>query len=331
MNDFLFALNVVLPIILLIALGYFLKRINLIPKEAFNFVNKLVFMVLLPVNLFMSVYDASGFDAFDFKFVLFISIAFIALFLLGLVFVIVFIKDKRQKGVILQAFVRPNYAIIGIPLATAIGGSEAGALASLVALVSIPITNIFATIALSVFVEDEKEEGSEKRHLFKTTLLKIVKNPLIIGVVLGLIALLVRMILVNNGIEFRLKDIGFLYSSLSLISRASTPIALITLGGLFNFMSLKDNVKNLIIVLASRILIPLSIFIIALLAFDFNANEYATMIGLFVSPVAVSSAIMAKEMNNDGELANEIVVVTTVLSMVTIFVSILVFRIIGVF
>ena len=328
MNDFLFALNVVLPIIILIALGYFLKRINLIKEEAFSFINKLVFMVLLPVNLFMSVYDASGFDAFNFKFVLFIAVAFITLFLLGLLFVIFFVKDKRQKGVVLQAFVRPNYAIIGIPLAEAIGGSEAGALASLVALVSIPITNILATIALSVFVESDSEEN---KHVFKSTILKIAKNPLIIGVVLGLIALLIRMILINNNIDFRLKDIGFLYSSLSLISRASTPIALITLGGLFNFLSLKDNIKNLIIVSVSRILIPLTIFIIALFLFDFNANEYATMIGLFVSPVAVSSAIMAKEMDNDAELANEIVVVTTILSMFTIFISILVFRIIGVF
>ena len=326
MNDLLFALNVVLPIIILIALGYTLKRINLIKEEAFSFINKLVFMVLLPVNLFMSVYDASGFDAFNYKFVLFISIAFIVLFLLGLLFVIFFIKDNRQKGVILQAFVRPNYAIIGIPLATAIGGEAAGLTASLVALVSIPITNIFATIALSVFVSSE-----DNKHIFKSTILKIVKNPLIIGVVLGLIALLIRMILINNNVDFRLKDIGFLYTSLSLISKASTPIALITLGGLFNFMSLKDNVKNLLIVASSRIIIPTVVFIVALFLFEFNAAEYATMIGLFVSPVAVSSAIMAKEMDNDGELANEIVVVTTVLSMVTIFVSILIFRIIGVF
>ncbi len=118
---------------------------------------------------------------------------------------------------------------------------------------------------------------------------------------------------------------------LSLISRASTPIALITLGGLFNFLSLKDNVKNLLIVASSRIIIPTVVFIVALFLFEFNAAEYATMIGLFVSPVAVSSAIMAKEMDNDGELANEIVVVTTILSMFTIFISILVFRIIGVF
>ena len=326
MNDLLFALNVVLPIIILIALGYFLKRINLIKEEAFSFINKLVFMVLLPVNLFMSVYDASGFDAFNYKFVLFISIAFIVLFLLGLLFVIFFIKDNRQKGVILQAFVRPNYAIIGIPLATEIGGETAGLTASLVALVSIPITNILATIALSVFVSSE-----DNKHIFKSTILKIVKNPLIIGVVLGLIALLIRMILINNNVDFRLKDIGFLYTSLSLISKTSTPIALITLGGLFNFMSLKDNVKNLLIVASSRIIIPTVVFIVALFLFEFNAAEYATMIGLFVSPVAVSSVIMAKEMDNDGELANEIVVVTTVLSMVTIFVSILIFRIIGVF
>ena len=56
MDSFLFALNAVLPIIIMVVIGYFLKRIGFLNAEFAKMGNKLVFRVLLPAMLFLNVY-----------------------------------------------------------------------------------------------------------------------------------------------------------------------------------------------------------------------------------------------------------------------------------
>ena len=85
-----------------------------------------------------------------------------ALFLIGLLIVILFIKDPMQKGVVLQCVFRSNYAIIGIPLATMLFGESAAVVASLVSAISIPIFNILAVVSLTVFIKDDVEKKDFK-------------------------------------------------------------------------------------------------------------------------------------------------------------------------
>ncbi len=265
-------------------------------------------------------------EDFNLSLLLFIVISLIVLFLMGWVIVKVFVKDPRQKGVILQGIFRSNYAIIGIPLATAIGGVEATKVAAMVALVSIPVFNILGTISLMMFVV------GEKKHSLQKTLINIAKNPLILGVLAGIVALLTRALLVHYQIDFRLTQIEFLYKALDTIGSLASPLALITLGGLFEFSSMKHMKKQITFSVISRLIIlPLIIFFITFTFFDFSSAEYATLISVYASPIAVSSAVMAKEMDNDGDLANQIVVWTTTLSSITLFLIIFIFRLMEVF
>ena len=176
MQDFLFALNRVLPIVLLILLGFSLKKIKLISKSTLDNLNKVCFRVFLPISLFKSVYSAESLSGFNFKLIGFIVAALVIIFVVALILVSILVKDNKQKGAVLQAMVRPNYAYIGIPLAVSIAGTEGEQIAALVALISIPIFNIFAVIALSLFVDGEKKS-------VKQVLLKIAKNPLIHGAI----------------------------------------------------------------------------------------------------------------------------------------------------
>lgn len=326
MQDFIFALNRVLPIVLLILLGFSLKKIKLISKSTLDNLNKVCFRVFLPISLFKSVYSAESLSGFNFKLIGFIVGALVTIFLITIILVIIFVKDNRQKGAVLQAMVRPNYAYIGIPLAVSIAGDAGEQLAAIVALVSIPIFNIFAVIALSVFVDT-----GEKKSI-KQVLLKIAKNPLIHGVLIGMLCLVIRAIFVELNINFRLTDISFLYEAISKVAGAASPIALITLGGLFEFKEIKRVGKQLTATIISRqLIIPLILFTIAYFLFDFNGAEYAVLIAVFGAPVAVSSAVMAKEMGSDEELANQIVVWTTISSSLTIFLLIFIFRLLSIF
>ena len=325
MADLIFTLNKVLPIILIMVIGYLVKKVKLVNRETLLNINKLVFRVFLPTSIFMSLYNSNDLSDIDLKFVLFVLIGTTVIFIIGLFIAKQFIKDDLKKGPTLQAFYRANYAIIGIALTNEILGYTS-ATAAFAALIGIPLFNVYATIALTIFIKDGE------KVTVKSTLIKILKNPIVIPCILGCLVLLIRMGFQELGISFRLKDIEFLYKAATDIGKIASPIAIFALGGLFEFSQVSESKKELTIVLIGRlIVVPFIMLFIGYKVLNFDKEVMAVLIGLFAAPVATSSAVMAKEMKNDGDYANQIVVWSTLLSMITIFVSIYVFRILGVF
>ena len=102
MNDLIFALNAVLPIILMIIVGYLLKRIKLLEEENAKKLNTLVFRVFLPIMLFLNVYKIQNFSEIDFTFVFYAIGITVLLFLVGVAVMHVLFKENRQRSVMLQ-------------------------------------------------------------------------------------------------------------------------------------------------------------------------------------------------------------------------------------
>ncbi len=330
----IYAVNAVMPIILLILLGYVLKRIGFFRADFLKMANKMVFRVCLPVLLFYNVYNVSDLGEIRWDVVGYCVVVVALLFALGLATVI-FVKDKRQKGVILQCVFRSNFAIIGIPLSEALGGGAGVAVAAILSAFTIPLFNIFAVIALSMFVPEKggKVDG-------KDVLKKIAKNPLIIGVLCGLAALVIRALLPagEDGMPvFTMKeDAAFLYTAIGNVAKTASPLALMVLGGQFEFSAVKGMLKEIVIGTSWRIVLApvIGVFGAVLLCrytdlLDFDNTVYPALVALFGSPVAVSSAIMAGEMNNDEQLASQLVVWTSVGSMLTLFLLVLVMKYLG--
>ena len=339
------AINAILPIILLILLGYFLKRIKLLSGDFLKVGNKLVFRVLLPVMLFMNIYD-SDWSAFRWDLIAYALIAILVIFGLGLATCIVTTKRADRRGVILQCTFRSNFAIIGTSLAASLAGGStvSGATVALLQAFSIPMFNILAVISLSVFADKPAEdvqltfdqplsEQTVKRsESVKGILLGIVKNPLIIGVALGLVFLGLRSaeVAIFGKVAFSIKNhLTFLYSALNLLKGVASPFALIILGGQFEFSAVKGMLKEIIVGTSWRIVIaPLIGIGVAVLLSEYTGilplgpDEYPALIALFGTPVAVSSAIMAAEMKCDEQLATQLVVWTSVGSIMTIFITV---------
>ncbi|MBU1141510.1 MAG: AEC family transporter [Firmicutes bacterium] len=331
-STFIFAFNAIMPIILLVILGYLLKRIKFIDQYFVNILNKYVFRVGLPILLFYNVYSIENLNNIDWTVVLFSIVAILCVFFVGLLFVTIAIKDPQQKGVILQGIYRSNFALIGVPLAQALGGAHGLAVVSIIAAFTIPLLNVLSVISLSLF---QKSEHGERISISK--LVKIIlTNPLIIGVFLGLMTLVVRlMIPVENGeLVFSLKDdLTFSYTFIKMISQTASPMALIALGGQFEFAVIKTLAKQIIIGVTWRILVvPAAVLSIAYAISSkipgIN-DSYPALIALFATPIAVSSSIMVNEMGGDKELAGQLVVWSTICSILTIFVTIVVMRSIG--
>ena len=328
METFIFALNAVLPIILIVAIGYFLKKRGFMDQKFAKMANKLVFNFFLPPLLFLNVYKIKDIGDIDFGFILYGIIVLISLFLLAIPAVIAFTKDASRRGVLLQSSFRSNFAYIGIPVAMSLFGEEGVAVASILSAAFIPVFNILAVISLSMF-----NTGSEKPSV-KKILIGIVKNPLIQSIVLGLIVLAMRSYFVKYSISFRLSDIKPVFEVMELISKLATPLALLSLGAQFEFSAVKELKREISFGVLLRCAISPAIGIgIAYFAFGnkFGGAEFAAFVAAFATPVAVSSIPMAQEMGGDVQLAGQLVVWTTLLSVATQFIAAFLLKSAGIF
>lgn len=324
----LFTLNTIMPVILLMVLGYVLKRINFLTPEFLKIGNKTVFFVLLPLLLFKNIADINDISQIRMDVIGYVVILIAVLLIIGF-FMGLTVKDPKQKGVIHQCIFRSNFALIGVPLAELMGGNNGVLMAAVISLFSIPIFNVLAVIVLSIY-----KDGKIKLNI-KKILLDIVKNPLIIGVLSGLIVAFIKFSLTKHGISNPFGKVTFLYTVVSYLARAATPIALIVLGGQFDLQRMSGYKKQLIIGVTGRNLIaPLlgvggAVILTLCGHFNFGPDVFAALIALFGTPVAVASAIMAEAMDNDGQLAGQLVVWTTILSLITLFVIIFIVRALG--
>lgn len=323
MDTLFFAFNAILPIILLIFLGYFLKRRAFLDEEWFKKANKFTFKLALPMLLFINVYNIESFSSFNWSIVIYSEAVLVIAFLFGIVLVKLAIPNDRQKGVILQCVFRSNFSIIGLPIAASLGGSKAEGIAAVLSAFSIPTFNILAILALTMF---QKQEDGNKAGP-KEIAVKIAKNPLILGVACGLICLCIRSILPVNAQGtpvFTLKDsLPFLYTSIHNVAKIASPLSLIILGGLFNFSAVTEMKKQIMIGTLTRVLVVPLFALGGAALLQYPSEVFPALLALFGSPVAVSSAIMAQEMDNDGVLAGQLVVWTSIFSIFTLFFFIL--------
>lgn len=328
MNSLVFAINAVAPLIALVAIGYFLKKIGWITLDYSKVLNRLVFHVFLPSTLFLNVYKIEDAGSIDFGYILYAMGMVIAIFLVALVVIVLTVPQKNRRGALLQAAFRSNYALVGIPLSGALFGDEGVIAATLLSAVIVPSLNALAVISLSLF-----REGEEKASV-KKVLVGIAKNPLIRAIVLGLVVLAIRSLFVKNGIAFRLSDVKPIYTTLTYLSGLSTPLALLALGAQFEFSTVTSLKKEIIMgVLMRNVIIPVLGLGIAYLFFRerFNGAHFATFVAVFVTPVAVSSVPMTQEMDGDVVLMGQLVVWSTLFSAISIFIASFLLRLVGIF
>lgn len=319
------AVNAVLPIILLILLGYFLRKKGFLTENFVKVGNKLVFNVCLPSMLFINVYDIESFTEIQWDIVIFCVLAVFTIFIIGLGLAVITTDVAERRGALWQCTFRSNFAIIGLSLAGALGSNDGLGVAAVVSAFTIPVFNILGVIALTVFIQKEGQSKSSMAGIIKN----IAQNPLILGVVLGLLCLGIRALQVNmfGEVIFALnKQTKFLYTALNNLKAIASPLALLVLGGQFEFSAVKGLRKEIIVGTIGRIIMAPAIGIggAVLLSsctelLQCGVNEYPALIALFGSPVAVSSAVMAGAMGNDEQLATQLVVWTSVCSIVTIF------------
>lgn len=299
MGVFIVSLNIIVPLCLFCFIGYGSRALHWVSLDAFKQLNRLVYKFLLPCVLFYSAYQSDFYKQFPIGYVAYGVAGIVLVFVLTFICIAPTHYPRKQKGVIIQAIGRSNFVLLGVPVAQSIYGQNIGHMAILLSFI-VPLFNLLSVIALEMY--------SVKKIRFMEMIWEIIKNPLIIGSLLGVAANLLR-VPVPTMIHQTLYDLNF----------ATVPLALMALGGTFEFKAVKNNRWTLTYVTALRLFLLPLIFVGLAVAIGFRRIELLSLFIAFGSPTAVASNSMAQEMNGDSELAGQIIFVTTILSAFSFF------------
>lgn len=295
-----FSFSIVAPICLLLFLGWFLRKTNTINDAFIEIGSKLVFKVTLPTLLFLSILKTDRNAEIDFHLITFGLIANFLFFIVSILMTKYSVKEKQDHGVVVQGAFRSNTAIIGLAYMANVYGDASLGLAAVYVAAHTVLYNILSVIILS-----PKEEGVNPKMMIGV-LKSILKNPLIISILLGLI-----FFVLNIPVPQIVKNTGQYFSDMTL------PLALLCTGGSLSIQALKDNSFNCRFSTLLKIVIcPLLITAAAYLC-GYKGESLGLVFFMSAAPTAAASYVMARSMGHNAALAANIIAMTTIGSLIT--------------
>lgn len=312
MENLMISANAVLPMCLVMALGYGTRRLGWLRREEISTINKIAFRIFLPCLLYYNIYCSDLSGSFDPMLMAYAVGGVLLTFGLALGYTLLTEKLPERRGVLIQGMFRSNYVIMGIPVATALLGADQLGTVSILIAVIVPLFNMLAVVVLEVF------RGQKPKPLH--ILGQIAKNPLVIGSVLGILTLAAGI---------RLPHI--LEQTIQSVSAIASPLQLFLLGAFFQFSGLKTYSRELVTVSIAKLIVSPGLFLGLGALLGFRGVAFVSLIGIFASPTAVNSFTMAQQMGGDAELAGDIVVTTSAASILTLFLWIFLFKFLGMF
>lgn len=303
LENFIYSVNVTIPIFLVMVLGYFLRRRGMLNENFVNVANKFNFDVTLPFMVFRDIAAVDIRSVFDLKYVLFCAIASSVCFWVVWGLAKLFMKDKSLIGAFVQASFRSSAAVMGLAFISNLYGPSA--MGPLMIIGAVPLYNIYSVLVLTFEAEDDGT-GRDTGKL-KEACVNILKNPIIISIVLGLIVTLCKLdfpVLVDNTIDN--------------VAKMATPLALITLGAGFEGKEALAKMKPTLWAAFIKLIGQAAIFIPIAIALGFTGEKLIAIMVMLAAPATPSCYIMAKNMKNDGVLTASIIVTTTLLAAFTL-------------
>lgn len=301
MDSLIFSLEATIPIFIVIILGYVLMRVGFFTKEFTRIADKYVYKIGLPVLLFKQIGTADIRSEFDIKFVLYCMLATTAIFLIMWIFATFALKDKSMRGAFVQASSRGSTAILGIAFIGNIYGSSG--MGPLMLASAVPLYNVYSVIVLT-FNSKDRESG---KGAVKKALINVAKNPIIIGILLGLLW-------AATGLKLpTIPD-----KAISSIAQTATPIALLVVGAGFEGKQALAKIKPTCVATLFKLIIVPGIFLPIAIAMGFRNEALVAIIIMLAAPTTVTSYIMAKNMGNDEVLSLSVIVMSTFLSPLTL-------------
>ncbi len=301
MENLIFSLNATMPIFLMMVLGYVLHQIGWLDTDFASKLNKFVFLIPLPVNLFVQVSALDIRAAWDTKFVVFCFVATL-LSVLAAALCSLFMKNHAERGEFVQAAYRSSASLLGVAFIENIYGTAG--MAPLMIIGAVPLYNVMAVIALSV--TDPENSELDQKTLMKTVR-GIATNPIILGILVGLLWSLLH-----------LPQPKILMTTCSKIGALGTPLGLMAMGAMFDFrkafgkLGPAAGASFLKLIGFNLVFLPLAI------AMGFREEKLVAVLVMLGSATTVSCYVMARNMHHEGTLTSSTVMLTTLFSAFTL-------------
>ena len=306
------ACHAIVPLFLIIALGFGVKRLGWIGPEDVRRFNKVCFYTFMPVMLFYNIYTSDFSHAVRLSYALFVVGMALAMILLAFLITLAVEKTPERRGVMIQAAFRSNFVLLGLPIAEELlPGANFGITALMIAIV-VPIYNMMSVVVLEYFRGGKPKLGE--------VLLAVIRNPLILGSVAGLLVQALHITLPEVLVSFAGK-----------MNSAATPLILLLLGASFETREIARYKKELLVCVGLRLLVFPGAILALAAAIGLRGIEFVTVLAMTAAPTAVNSFNMAQQLGGDSQLAGSAVVVSTAASFFTLFVWITLFKQLGMF
>lgn len=300
MDNLYYSLNATMPIFLVMILGFVFRKIGLLSENLASGINKFVFKVALPTNLFIQLYDVDIFTIWDTKYVIFCFVATLisVLFSWGIAH---FLRDRSVRGEVVQASYRSSASLLGMAYIENIYGSAS--VGSLMMIGCVPLYNVSAVIILSLMNPNNTGIDGNK---IKSSLIGIIKNPIIWGIILGFAWSL-------TGIHFP----TIAETTVSYIGRTASPLGLLAMGAMIDFGSIMKQKGPVILSVFMKLVLFVVIFAPVAIWLGFEGEKLIALIIMLGSASTVAGFIMAKNMGHEGNVSAGSAALSTLLSSFT--------------
>ena len=212
------------------------------------------------------------------------------------------LKERALRGEFIQGAYRSSAALLGIALIQSIYGTSG--MAPLMIIGSVPLYNIMAVVVLAFF---QPGQSGIDGAVLKKTLKGIVTNPIILGIVIGLLWSLLGIPIPK-----------ILNKTVSSIGATATPLGLMAMGATFNFRQALGKKKPVFAAAFLKLVGWCALFLPIGVALGFRQEELVAILIMLGSATTVSSFVMARNMGHEGVLSSGVVMLTTLLSGFTI-------------
>jgi len=286
-----------MQILLMLGIGFFLRKKEIVTAEIRKGLSTLLINVVLPCTVVLSFMNDSNVTS-DLLMACLLAVIISAMIQTVSIVGSKFLFQKYEKtdaNVLTYGMIVSNSAFIGIPVIQSIYGSEAIMFASVF---QIPIIVTMWTVGLSLF------KPIDHKHALKS----VFKNPSVVAVLIGFIIML-------TGIKFPV----FITKTISSIAACTTAISMFVVGSILAEIEWNNLLDKKVLFFCSirLIMYPLIVFIV--LTF-LNIPTLIKAIAIIMTgmPAGSTAAILAEQYGCDAKFAAKLILVSTVLSVITI-------------
>jgi predicted permease len=301
LENLIFSLNATLPIFLTMLLGLLFRYLGLMNADFVAKLNRFVFVAAIPALVFQDISSVDVRKSWDGGFVLFcflatlVSITVIALLARLLV-------EEEIRGEFVQASYRSSAAILGIAFIQNIYGSSG--MAPLMIVGTVPLYNAAAVVILSLMKPGRKKLD---RKLLLKTAKGIVTNPIILGILAGILWSVLRI-----------PQPEIMQKTVKNVAVLATPLGLMAMGASFEGKKALAKLRPSVLASLIKLVVLAAVFLPLAVRLGYTKERLIAILVMLGSATTVSCFVMAKNMGHEGVLTSSTVMLTTFFSAFTL-------------